>query len=97
MQSNMQPKHISTAADAAALVSSWSVGDASSSSPPLGYQDALDEALIAVEQVVIPRQQPIELLPRTAELLDMQVRCWHLLSTNLMSFVHYLWFAYKAK
>lgn len=55
----------------------WSADDASSSSPPLGYQDALDEALIAVEQVVIPRQQPIELLPRTPELLDMQVRSCH--------------------
>ncbi len=41
--------------------------------PPLGFQDAMDEALIAVEQVVIPRHQPIELLPRTPELLDMQV------------------------
>lgn len=63
-------------ADAAGSIS---VGDASSGSPPLGYQDALDEALIAVEQIVIPRQQPIELLPRTAELLDMQVECCHLL------------------
>ena len=71
----MLPNLDSTAADAAALVSPWGTDDASSSSPPLGYQDALDEALIAVEQVVIPRQQPIELLPRTAELLDMQVRC----------------------
>lgn len=44
-----------------------------SSSPPVGYQDAVDEALIAVEQVVIPRHQAIELLPRTSELLDMQV------------------------
>ena len=45
-------------------------------SPPLGYQDAVDEALIAVEQVVIPRHQPIELLPRTPEVLNMQVsRC----------------------
>ena len=42
-------------------------------SPPSGYQDAMDEALIAVEQVVLLRQQPIELLPRTPELLDMQV------------------------
>ena len=42
-------------------------------SPPLRYQDAMDEALVAVEQVVIPRQQPIELLPQTPELLDMQV------------------------
>lgn len=42
-------------------------------SPPLGFQDAMDEALVAVEQVVIPRRQPIELLPRTPELLDMQV------------------------
>lgn len=33
----------------------------------------MDEALIAVEQVVIPRHQAIELLPRTSELLDMQV------------------------
>ena len=43
------------------------------SGPPFGYQDAMDEALVAVEQIVIPRQQPIELLPRTPELLDMQV------------------------
>jgi len=42
-------------------------------SPPLGFKDAMDEALVAVEQVVIPRRQPIELLPRTPELLDMQV------------------------
>lgn len=33
----------------------------------------LDEALIAVERVVVPRKQPIELLPRTPELLDLQV------------------------
>ena len=39
----------------------------------VGCQDALDEALIAVEQVVIPRQQPIELLPQIPELLDLQV------------------------
>lgn len=48
-------------------------GEPMSQSPPLGFQDAMDEALIAVEQVVIPRHQPIELLPRTPELLDMQV------------------------
>ena len=45
----------------------------SNPNPPLGYQDAMDEALIAVEQVVIPRHQAIELLPRTSELLNMQV------------------------
>lgn len=45
----------------------------SNSRPPFGYQDALDEALVAVEQIVIPRQQPIELLPQTAELLEVQV------------------------
>ena len=38
-----------------------------------GYQDAVDEARIAAEQIVIPRQQPIELLPRTQQLLDIQV------------------------
>lgn len=42
------------------------------SNPP-GYQDAVDEARIAAEQIVIPRQQPIELLPRTQRLLDAQV------------------------
>ena len=40
---------------------------------PLGYQAAMDEAIIAIEQVVIPRNQPIELLPRPAEILEMQV------------------------
>ena len=40
---------------------------------PPGYQDAVDEARIAVEQIVIPRQQPIELLPRTQQLLEIQV------------------------
>ena len=33
----------------------------------------MDDAKIAIEQVVIPRNQPIELLPRPAEILDMQV------------------------
>lgn len=52
------------------------VDDARGGSPPWRYQDAMDEALVAVEQVVIPRQQPIELLPQTPELLDMQVSPW---------------------
>ena len=38
-----------------------------------GYQDAVDEAQMAVEQIVIPTQQPIELLPQTPELIDVQV------------------------
>ena len=33
----------------------------------------MDEARIAAEQIVIPRQQAIELLPRTQQLLDIQV------------------------
>ena len=37
----------------------------------------MDEVLIAVEQVVIPKQQAIELLPRMPELLDMQVSFMH--------------------
>lgn len=45
--------------------------------PLLGYQDAMDEVLVAVEQVVIPKQQAIELLPRMPELLDMQVSFMH--------------------
>lgn len=44
---------------------------------PLGYQAAMDEAIIAIEQVVIPRNQPIELLPRPAEILEMQMRIAH--------------------
>ena len=48
-------------------------GVLSQSSRPPGYQDAVDEARIAAEQIVIPRQQAIELLPRTQQLLDIQV------------------------
>lgn len=61
------------AADVAGVSASKAVHDASEVRPSWRYQDARDEALIAVEQVVIPRQQPIELLPQTPELLDMQV------------------------
>ncbi|KAL3133379.1 hypothetical protein ABBQ38_007249 [Trebouxia sp. C0009 RCD-2024] len=79
------PDATSVAAPPAALTADWdqeteegasaskAVDDASEVSPSWRYQDARDEALIAVEQVVIPRQQPIELLPQTPELLDMQV------------------------
>ncbi len=55
LQSNVFMNLILMPTAAARLIA---VGDASSGRPPLGYQDALDEALIAVEQVVIPRQQP---------------------------------------
>lgn len=49
-------------------------GVLSQASRPPGYQDAVDEARIAAEQIVIPRQQAIELLPRTEQLLNVQVR-----------------------
>ncbi|KAK9824105.1 hypothetical protein WJX72_007767 [[Myrmecia] bisecta] len=35
--------------------------------------DALEEARLAMEQIVLPRGQPIELLPRAAEVLEMQI------------------------
>lgn len=35
--------------------------------------DALEEARLAVEEIVIPRQQPIELLPRSPSVLELQV------------------------
>ncbi len=34
--------------------------------------DALEEARLAVEQIVIPKRQPVELLPRSAKLRSMQ-------------------------
>lgn len=37
-------------------------------------QDALDEARQAVEEIVLPCGQAIELLPRTLEVLEAQVR-----------------------
>jgi hypothetical protein len=35
--------------------------------------EALDEARQAVEQIVLPCSQPIELMPRTLEVLEAQV------------------------
>ena len=40
---------------------------------PFGYDDAVTEASLAAEHIVIPRQQAIELMPQTAELLEVQV------------------------
>ena len=54
---------------------------------PLGYQAAMDEAIIAIEQVVIPRNQPIELLPRPAEILEMQVGMDQNASSNASCFL----------
>jgi R3H domain len=34
--------------------------------------DALEEARLAVEQIVIPKGQPVELLPRSAQVRKMQ-------------------------
>jgi predicted RNA-binding protein Jag len=34
--------------------------------------DALEEARLAVEQIVIPKGQPVELLPRSAKVRKMQ-------------------------
>jgi hypothetical protein len=39
---------------------------------PAEETDALDEVRMAVEQLVIPHQEPVELLPRDARLLAMQ-------------------------
>lgn len=37
--------------------------------------EALDEAIIAVESIVLPLGQPVELLPRAEDVLAAQVRC----------------------
>jgi hypothetical protein len=45
--------------------------------------DALEEARLAVEQIVIPKGQPVELLPRSAKVREMQhelVERYHLKS-----------------
>jgi predicted RNA-binding protein Jag len=34
--------------------------------------DALEEARLAVEQIVIPKGQPVELLPRSSQVRKMQ-------------------------
>jgi stage III sporulation protein SpoIIIAA len=47
--------------------------------------EALEEARLAVEQIVIPKGQPVELLPRSAEIRRMQhelVEHYHLKSTS---------------
>ncbi|RMF24094.1 MAG: AAA family ATPase [Cyanobacteria bacterium J083] len=47
--------------------------------------EALEEARLAVEQIVIPRQQPVELLPRSAKVRKMQhelVEHYHLNSDS---------------
>ena len=54
-------------------VSSAAGGDgARPRSIPAEETDALDEVRMAVEQLVIPHQEPVELLPRDARLLAMQ-------------------------
>jgi hypothetical protein len=54
-------------------VSSSAAGDgARPRSIPAEETDALDEVRMAVEQLVIPHQEPVELLPRDARLLAMQ-------------------------
>jgi stage III sporulation protein SpoIIIAA len=50
--------------------------------------DALEEARLAVEQIVIPKRQPVELLPRSASLRQMQhelVERYHLNSSSFGS------------
>ncbi|KAI7843577.1 hypothetical protein COHA_002819 [Chlorella ohadii] len=37
-------------------------------------RDALEEARLAVEQIVIPQSQPVELLPRDADTIELQVQ-----------------------
>ena len=39
------------------------------------HSEALEEARIAVESIVLPRQQPIELMPRAEDVVEAQV--WH--------------------
>ena len=56
-------------------VSSSSAGGGDGARPrsiPAEETDALDEVRMAVEQLVIPHQEPVELLPRDARLLAMQ-------------------------
>lgn len=40
--------------------------------PPRAVRDALEEARLAVEEVVVPQGQPMELLPRPGDVLEMQ-------------------------
>ena len=40
------------------------------------HSEALEEARIAVESIVLPRQQPIELMPRAEDVVEAQV--WHM-------------------
>lgn len=42
----------------------------------ISQTEALEEARIVVEQIVMPRQQPVELLPRSPSVLQLQV-CTH--------------------
>ncbi|ACO68181.1 predicted protein [Micromonas commoda] len=59
-------------ADAAAAAAARGTGRDVSSVTPADEIDALEEVRMAVEQLVIPHQEPVELLPRDERLLKMQ-------------------------
>ena len=59
-------------ADAAAAAAAQGTGRDVSSVTPADEIDALEEVRMAVEQLVIPHQEPVELLPRDERLLKMQ-------------------------
>lgn len=59
-------------ADAAAAGAAQGTGRDVSSVTPADEIDALEEVRMAVEQLVIPHQEPVELLPRDERLLKMQ-------------------------
>jgi hypothetical protein len=50
------------------------VGSAGGGSSAATRQDALEEARLAAEQIVIPQGQPVELLPRGLDCIDLQVQ-----------------------
>ncbi len=58
--------------DELGITNEYSLGGRAQSGDEEDEIDALEEARLAVEQIVIPKRQPVELLPRSASLRKMQ-------------------------
>jgi predicted RNA-binding protein Jag len=58
--------------DELGITDEYSLGGRAQSGDEEDEIDALEEARLAVEQIVIPKRQPVELLPRSASLRKMQ-------------------------
>jgi hypothetical protein len=58
--------------DELGITDEYSLGGRAQSGDEEDEIDALEEARLAVEQIVIPKRQPVELLPRSASLRSMQ-------------------------